>query len=67
MTRNFCSDEHSHSGHGVGFGKSSSFALLSGGGFGKNVIIFGVDNSSSAYADSRKKTPQFLVKPQHMD
>ena len=29
---------------------------------GKNVIIFGVDDSSSVLIDSRKKKSQFLVK-----
>ena len=28
------------------------FSLSDGSGFGKNVIIFGVDNSSSRYADN---------------
>ena len=33
--------------------KSFSFP---GGGFGSNVIIFGVDMSSSVHVDNRKKT-----------
>ena len=34
----------------------SGTSLLSGGsGFGKNTVIFGVDMSSSAYINNRKK------------
>ena len=29
---------------------------LKDGGFGRNVIIFGVDMSSSVYIDNKKKT-----------
>ena len=31
--------------------------MSSGDGFGKNVIIYGVDNSSSVHAGKRKKDP----------
>ena len=33
----------------------------------KNVILFGVDNSSSVYADKRKKDIIFLDEGQQMD
>ena len=33
-------------------------------GFGKNVIIFGADMSSSAHIDNKKKDILFLVKVQ---
>ena len=35
---------------------------MEGGGFSPNVIIFGVDNSSSVYADNRKKEISILGK-----
>ena len=41
-----------HSGFGIGFDGRFSFA---GGGFGQNVLIFGVDMSSSAHIDNKKK------------
>ena len=42
------------SGYGIGFDTRGCFSLSDVSGFGKNVIIFGDDNSSSKYADNRK-------------
>ena len=42
------------SGYGIGFDTQGCFSLSDVSGFGKNVIIFGDDNSSSKYADNRK-------------
>ena len=42
------------SGYGIGFDTQGCFSLSDISGFGKNVIIFGDDNSSSKYADNRK-------------
>ena len=39
----------------IGFNGRSVFSLLRGDGFGENVIIFRVDNSSSPHADNRRK------------
>ena len=39
---------------GIGFDRKSSFSFL-GGGFGQNVIIFGVDMSSSVHIDNKKR------------
>ena len=55
MTKNADSDKYSYSGYGFGFDAHSAFSMLSGDGFGKNAIIFGVDNSSSPQADNRQK------------
>ena len=44
----------SYSGYGIGFYRRSSFSFP-GGGFGQNVLIFGVDMSSSTKTDNRKK------------
>ena len=44
--------KHSHSGYGIGFDKSETFSLSDNCGSGKNVIIFGEDNSSSVHGDN---------------
>ena len=56
MTKNVDDiDKHSeYSGYGIGFDRKSSFSFPSGG-FGQNVLIFGVDMSSSAHIDNKKK------------
>ena len=41
--------------YGIGFDRRSSFSFPSGG-FSQNAIIFGVDMSSSAHIDNKKKT-----------
>ena len=38
---------YGYSGYGIGFDRKASFSFSSGG-FGQNVIIFGVDTSSYA-------------------
>ena len=47
--------------YGIGFDRRSSFSFL-GGGFGQNVLIFGVDMSSSAHIDNKKKNISVLGK-----
>ena len=47
-------DKYGYSGYGIGFDRKSSFSFPSGG-FGQNVIIFGVDMSSSFHEDNKKK------------
>ena len=54
MTKNADIDKYRYSGYGIGFDRKSSFSFL-GGGFGQNVIIFGVDLSYSAHIDNKKK------------
>ena len=46
-------DRYKHTGYGIGFDRRGPFALANG--FGKYVIIFGVDVSSSVHADNKKK------------
>ena len=46
---------YKYSGYGIGFDRKGFFSHLPGGN-GKNVIIFGVDMSSSTKIDNRKKT-----------
>ena len=47
-------DKYGYSGYGIGFDRKSSLSFPSGG-FGQNVIIFGVDMSSSTHVDNKKK------------
>ena len=54
MTKNADIDKCKYSGHGIGFDRYGSFSSP-GIGLGRNVIIFGVDMSSSAKTDNRKK------------
>ena len=54
LTKNADIDKYRYSGYGIGFDRKSSFSFL-GGGFGQNVIIFGVDLSYSAHIDNKKK------------
>ena len=48
-------EKYGYSGYGIGFDKRSSFSFPTGG-FGQNILIFGVDMSSSPHIDNKKKT-----------
>ena len=54
MNKNADINKYRYSGYGIGFDRKSSFSFP-GGGFGQNVLIFGVDMSSSAHIDNKKK------------
>ena len=54
LTKNTDIDRYGHSGYGIGLNRRSAFSFLVGG-FGQNVLIFGVDMSSSAHIDNKKK------------
>ena len=54
MIKNTDIDKYGYSGYGIGFDRRSSFSFP-GGGFGQNVIIFGVDMSFSVHVDNKKK------------
>ena len=62
LTKNADIDKYGYSGYGIGFDRRSSFSFSSGG-FGqniliadiKNILIFGVDMSSSAHIDNKKR------------
>ena len=54
LIKNTDIDKYGYSGYGIGFDRKSSFTFP-GGGFGQNVLILGVDMSSSAHIDNRKK------------
>ena len=54
LTKNADIEKYGYSGFGIGFDRRSSFSFPSGG-FGQNVLIFGVDVSSSSHIDNKKK------------
>ena len=47
-------DKYKYSGYGTGFEGKGNFPFPNGE-FGCNVLIFGVDVSSSVYVDNKKK------------
>ena len=53
LTKNTDVDKYGYSAYGIGFDRETSFSF--GNDFGKNVITFGVDMSSSRKIDNRKK------------
>ena len=61
LTKNAEFDKYGYSGYGIVFDRKSSFSFP-GGGFGQNVIIFGVDMSSPARVDNKKKDILILGK-----
>ena len=48
-------EKYGYSGYGTGFDRRSSLSFP-GGGFSLNLLIFGVDMSSSAHIDNKRKT-----------
>ena len=55
LTKNADIDKYWYSGYGIGFDRRSRFSFPVGG-FGQNVLIFGVGMSFSAHIDKKKKT-----------
>ena len=54
LAKNTDPDKYLYTGYCTGFGSRSEFSLPNGS-VGKNVIIFGVDMSSSVHIDNKKK------------
>ena len=54
LTENTDIDKYGYSGYRTGFDRRSSFSFPDDG-FGQNIIIFGVDLSSSPHIDNKKK------------
>ena len=50
LTKNSYLDKYRYTGYGIGFDSCSEF-LFTDGSFGKNIIIFGADMSSSVHVD----------------
>ena len=59
LTKNVDIDKYRCSGYGIGFDRRGSFSFP-GGGFGQNVIIFGVDMNSSPHIDNKGKDISIL-------
>ena len=55
LTKNADIDKYGYSGYDTGFDRSGSFSFP-GGGYGQNVLIFGVDLSFTAHIDNKKRT-----------
>ena len=53
LNKNADPDKYSYSEYSIGFGSRSLF-LFPNSDWGKNVVIFGVENSSSVHVDKRK-------------
>ena len=54
LTKNADIEKYGYSGYGIGFDRRGSFSFPDGG-FGQNLLIFGVDMSSSAHFDNKRK------------
>ena len=52
LVKNTYIDKYKYSGYGIGFDRCGSFSVPIGG-FGQNVIIFGVDMSPSIHVKKR--------------
>ena len=63
LTKNADPDKYKCNNYGIGFDSRSQFSWTDGS-VGKNIILFGVDNSSSMHIDGRKKI-LVLSKDQH--
>ena len=54
LTKNTDIDKCGYSGYRIGFDRKREFSF-SGGGYGQNILIFGVDMSFSIHIDNKKK------------
>ena len=54
LTKNVDLDKYKYTGYGIGFDSRSDF-LFTDGGYGKSVIIFEADMSSSVHVDNKVK------------
>ena len=58
LTKNNDIDRYKYSGYGIGFDRKGTFSVCNG--FGRNYITFGVDMSSAAHVDNKKKDISIL-------
>ena len=61
LTKNADIYKYQYSGYGIRFDRRGSFSFP-GGCFGRNIITFGVDTSSSVHVDNNKKDILILGK-----
>ena len=59
LTKNADDEKYKYSDYGIGFDRRSSFSFP-GGGYGQNVLIFGVDMSSSAHVDNNNNKKRYI-------
>ena len=55
LVKNSDINKFGYTGYGIGFDRGAIFSFPSGG-FGHNVLIFGVDMSGSTHIDNKKKS-----------
>ena len=55
LTKNADMDKYGYSGYGIGFDRRGGFSFP-GGGYGQNILIFGVYMRFSAHIGNKKKT-----------
>ena len=60
LTKHVDVGQYKYSGYGIGFDRKGSYSI--GNEIGRNVIIFGVDMSSSTHTDDKKKDILILGK-----
>ena len=60
LIKNADIDKYKYSGYGIGFDRCETFSVPHG--FGRNVLIFGVDMSSSAHVDNKEEDILILGK-----
>ena len=63
LIKNADLDMYSYSGYGLGFNARETLLLSDGSGFGKNLIKFGADMSSSMHTGNKKHTLVFRKGP----
>ena len=54
LTKNVDIDKYRYSGYGIGFDRKGSFSSPNGG-YGQNVVMFGVDMNSSPHINNKGK------------
>ena len=54
LIKNADIDKYGYSGYGIRFGRRGNFSFP-GGGYGQNILMFGVDMSFSAHIDNKKR------------
>ena len=53
LSKNADIDKYEYSGYGIGFNRRRSFSFP-GGGYGQNVLVFGVDMSFTTHIDNKR-------------
>lgn len=62
ITKNTEKEKYQYSEYGIVFNNHGMFSLSSSCGFGKGVIVFGANMSSSAHVNNKKKDILILEK-----